>query len=89
MSQFLHIGFNWSNPPNIAGLETAFYQGIDWLRYSNNCWIVWTNSDANVWYERVRPYMVQQDSVFICRIDMRERQGYLPQWAWEWMNKPR
>jgi hypothetical protein len=87
--RFLHIGFNWSGEPKINELKPVFDNAIDWLRYTPNCWIVWTSSDPEKWYERVKPYLGTGDHVFICAVDMETRQGWLPKTTWAWIDKER
>jgi hypothetical protein len=88
--QFLHISFKFSdNDPKIEKLKPVFNKAIDWFRYTSNCWIVWTSSSSEKWYDRLRPLIKDEDSMFIVRLDMSERQGWMSKSAWEWMNTKR
>jgi|SRR5579859_1462559 len=88
--RFIHIAFNWSGAPKIKELEgPLFNQATDWMRYAPNCWVVWTYQDSNEWYRRVRPFITERDRVFICEININDRQGWMDQWAWNWLNRPR
>ena len=87
--QFLHIGFKWSKAAKTTELEPVFNKAVDWLRYAPNCWIVWTTSSAQTWYERLKPHLKQGDYLFIGRLNVSERSGWLPKWIWEWLSKPR
>jgi hypothetical protein len=87
--QFLHIAFKWSAAPKTTELEATFNQAVDWLRYTPNCWIVWTTSSAQKWFERLKPHLGASDHMFICRLDVTERNGWLPKWLWEWLGKQR
>jgi hypothetical protein len=89
VKQFLHIGFAFYGEPKVKELETIFNLALDWLRYAPNCWIVYTSSDAQKWYSRVKPLLSENEFVFIVRIDLQERQGWLPKWAWDWIKKER
>lgn len=86
---FLHIGFNWNETPKIKEIKPIFDKALDWVRYAPNCWLVWTSSTPQVWYERLMPYLGENDHVFICAVDISLRQGWLPKWIWEWIRKER
>jgi hypothetical protein len=85
----LHVGFNFKGPPKITELQPIFNKAKDWIRYAPNCWIVWTNRSANQWADLLKPKLGPEDSVFICQLDMTNRQGWLPKWVWEWLDKSR
>ena len=89
MSKFLHIGFNWSGEPKITELKPIFDLAIDWIHYAPNCWIVWTSSDPAKWYERLKPHLGTNDHMFICAVDMKTRNGWLPKSTWAWIDKTR
>jgi len=89
MKQYLHIGFCWSAPPDLKALEEKFNKSIDWVRYSKECWIVWTSSDPNTWYNRLKPLLKENDDIFIVKIDINVRQGWLPTWIWDWVKEKR
>ena len=89
MKHFLHIGFHWVSPPDVKKLEATFNAALDWVRYAPNCWIVWTSSDPNKWAERLKPFLMGKDRVFICKLDITVHQGYLQKWIWDWINKSR
>jgi hypothetical protein len=88
-ARFLHIAFDWSGEPKISDIKPAFDHAIDWVRYAPNCWIVWTTSDPERWFERLKPYLDEKDSLFICAIDINIRQGWLSQTIWDWIKKKR
>ncbi len=89
MSNFLHVAFRWHGPVKAEELEPTFNAAEDWLRYAPNCWILWTKSSAQEWHRKLKPFLSEKDHMFICRLDMSDRQGWLPQWIWDWMNKSR
>jgi hypothetical protein len=89
-TRFFHISFRFADGnPKIAELVPAFNKGLDWIRYAPNCWVVWSNSSSEVWYERLRPLISEADSMFIAAIDSEERQGWMSKSFWDWLNKDR
>ena len=85
--QLLHVSFNINGSISADTLKEKFNLGLDWIHYFSNCWIVKTNSNADKWYERLKPLLGPNDHIFICKIDLSEDQGWLPQWVWDWINK--
>jgi hypothetical protein len=88
--RFLHISFKWDNgDPKIAQLKPVFDRAPDWFRYTSNCWVVWTSLSAEKWYERLRPFLTDADTLFIVKLDVSERQGWLSKSMWDWLDKER
>lgn len=87
--KFIHIGFNWNGVPKINELLPVFNQALDWIRYAPNCWIVWTTTDTLGWHNRIVPLITQADRVFICELNISNKQGWMDKFAWDWFNKPR
>jgi hypothetical protein len=87
---FLHISFNFADKDaKINTLKPVFNKATDWFRYAPNCWLVWTGRSAEKWYELLRPHISDKDSMLIVRLDISERQGWLSESAWEWLNEER
>jgi hypothetical protein len=74
-------------PPSPEDLEPTFSKAIDWIRYAPNCWIVWTSTSPEKWYARLKPFLRGKDHVFICKLDISVRYGYLPKWIWGWIKE--
>jgi hypothetical protein len=91
MDRFLHISFTFNEGvPKVQELEPIFNAlAPDWLRYSFNCWIVWTSRPASDFFYSLKPAIGQSDSVLIVKLDMAERNGWQPKWVWEWMDRKR
>ena len=91
MNRFLHISFTFNERlPKVQELEPMFNAiAPDWLRYSPNCWIVWTARPASDFLYALKPFIGQSDSMLIVKLDMADRNGWQPQWVWEWMDRKR
>jgi hypothetical protein len=83
------VSFVWAGLPKTDALVPVFDLAIDWMRYAPNCWIIYTNTDATGWYNRLVPHMTKKDRLFICELNMQNKQGWMDQWMWDWMNKTR
>ena len=88
--QFLHIGFGFDGPPKVVELIPVFNRALDWVRYAPSCWIVWTTSSPEQWYERLKPHLTAKDHVFIVPLDLGKGYfGWLSQEVWDWLSKQR
>lgn len=90
MSKYLHIGFNFEGRPSKeAELKPIFDRAIDWIRYAPNCWIVYTSSSPQVWFDRIKPKLHKDDGFVIVEIDPKSRHGFERKEIWEWLEKDR
>jgi hypothetical protein len=62
---------------------------LDWFKYGDNVWILYTSSDAQKLYARYKPLVEPGGNVFICRLDVEDRQGWVTSRLWEWLKKER
>ena len=56
-----------------------------WARYAPNCWIVRTNESAETLVDRIRKKVSQEDSIFICEVNLQNTSGYLQKEIWDWI----
>ncbi len=56
----------------------------DWYRITSRYWVVYTTSDAEKWYRRLNKFVVNSGNLFICRLDITERQGWMSSDFWNW-----
>ncbi len=96
MRMFLHLGvrFEDSDAPDRKAIEAVLDKARDWFRYAPSCWIIYTSRPADWWCDRLRkiPRMEGHTSFLLCEMPLGEkekRSGWLPQSAWEWINKER
>jgi hypothetical protein len=91
VNRFLHISFTFNEGlPKVQELEPLFNAlSADWMRYSFNCWIVWTARPANDYLYALRAAIGQSDSVMIVKLDLSDRTGWQPKWIWDWMDRKR
>lgn len=58
-----------------------------WYRINSRYWIVYTTSDAEKWYKRLKKFVTNSGNLFICRLDTRERQGWMSGDFWDWLRE--
>jgi hypothetical protein len=91
VNRFLHISFAFNEGlPKVRELEPLFNAlAPDWLRYSFNCWLVWTARPASDFLYALRAVIGASDSIMIVKLDLSDRTGWQPEWVWQWMDRKR
>jgi hypothetical protein len=59
---------------------------LDWYRIKENLWVVYSTSTPEKLHERLKPLA---DHLFICELNISNRQGLMPKGFWEWLKKER
>lgn len=82
--RWVHISFSWPGETNTERFEAVFSKAKYWMRYSRNCWMIYTGVDLDTWRDRVRniPGMEKQN-IFLLEFDAEDVSGYLSEWIWE------
>lgn len=68
-----------------AQIEKKMNLARDWFYTSENFWILYTTSDAAKWMERLLPLAKPEGSLFISKLDSSDRQGWMHEKFWEWL----
>ena len=68
-----------------AMYEAIKHCGSAWWHYLGSVWIVNTRFTPQECYDRIKPNMDANDYLFIVDISQKERQGWLPTKAWDWL----
>ncbi len=89
MAQYVHISFNFDGATKINELLPTFNHALDWVRYAPNCWIVWTTSSAEKWYDRLKPHLTDNDHMLIVTLNLQDYSGWLPKWVLDWISEKR
>jgi len=58
-----------------------------WWHYIDNTWIIGTNKDPDEIFEHLQPY-IDEDEDYLLIIEVRRSfQGWLPEDAWDWVER--
>jgi hypothetical protein len=85
-SRFVHISFAFNGVPKMRDLEPAMTAVGDWVRYSQLCWIVWTDKPLAQIYLILQHHVDVDDQLLIADVDPRLMFGRLSPWIWQWVN---
>ena len=82
--RWIHVSFSWPAGGDEEQFKAVFNKAKDWLKYSRNCWLLYTGISTDTWSDRVRavPGMENQN-IFVYEIDPLEVDGYLSDWMWK------
>lgn len=70
-----------------ASLHNAIKSAPTWWHYIESTWIIKTEQSIEDWYNKIRTTTDGNDSFIIVDITKQNRQGWLPQKAWEWIRE--
>ncbi len=62
-------------------------KAVDWYRIDETLWILYTTSEAETWYGRLSEFVKDSGRLFICRLDVTDRQGWISEALWKWIRR--
>lgn len=68
-------------------LKKTMNLATDWYRITSRYWIVYTTSDSEKWYSRLKKFALGSGNLFICKLDISERQGWMSSNFWDWLRE--
>lgn len=89
MGSFLNIYINPKKGVTKEQIESKLNLAIDWYRYDNKAYIVYTTSDAKKWQLRLIDFVRNGGQLFIVEIDINNRSGWFNRELWNWINMER
>jgi len=87
MADFYHVSIVPRPGISQDRVQKTMDLAIDWYRYHDTCWILYTSSDATKWYGRLKGLVEPDGEVFIARLNMSDHFGYMSQELWDWIVK--
>ncbi|WP_316634716.1 hypothetical protein [uncultured Flavobacterium sp.] len=89
MKTFIHIYIKPKKGISREVIEKKISLALDWYRYDDNLYIVYTSSDISKWQERLVSYVKDSGRLFICELKISKRNGWLNKDFWIWLKKER
>ena len=84
----LLVTYNLTEPSASYGdLFDVLKSQNSWWHYLPSTWLVDTDLDAEMLYEKLKPYLRSGDHILITKLNSSERQGWLPKKAWAWIKR--
>jgi hypothetical protein len=72
--------------PKTSAIDLVLnFIGDEWIRYSLNNWIIWTEKPASEIDSLVRRQLAADDQILIFALNTDDRAGFAAPWVWEWL----
>jgi hypothetical protein len=93
MANFYHVYVMRNKDASKEQVEEELDLHLDWFRYyaflKVGVYIVYSDSEARDLVHRLSPFAKPEGSVFVCKLDVTNRQGWMSKQFWEWLRKLR
>lgn len=86
---FMHIYISPRKDITRDKVEEKINLGLDWYRYTNEIYIVYTTSDVTKWQGRLLELVDPGGFMFICEFNIRKYNGWMAKDFWDWIEKKR
>ncbi|WP_215751871.1 hypothetical protein [Gluconobacter sp. P5E10] len=70
-------------------VEEKMNKAIDWYKVDSKMWILYSSSSVEKLYARLSPLAKGGGNVFICELNIDNRQGWMSKSFWSWIKKER
>lgn len=85
MAELLHIFIAPKAGVTRQQVEEKLNLAIDWFRYTEGCYFVYTSKDIKTWDDRLSELVRPTGYVLIMEIDPYEYKGFMPKNLWPWL----
>lgn len=86
---FIHIFIKLSNESDYEQLKKIIDTALDWYKYSDNNWLIYTSSKIDVWMKYLKPLVEKKGKLFVNEINIKNHNGRMSQDFWDWLKKER
>jgi hypothetical protein len=88
-AQYYHIYLKPKPFVTMQHITPKIDEALDWFRYDDKNWIVYTTTDAKGWYDRLKHLVEPGGFVMICRFSMTDYYGLMDKALWTWISGPK
>lgn len=86
-AKFYMIYIDRDEDATYAQVEEKMNLAVDWYYIKTGLWLVYTTSDEEKWYSRLKPLTKPGGHVFICKLNVSHRQGWMKNSFWKWIRR--
>jgi len=87
MPSYYHVMIIPKKSADPHDIEETFDLALDWFRFHSTMWVIYSNQDAEIWYHRLKEFVLPGGHLFVCRLDVSDRHGWLPTAFWDWVQE--
>ena len=87
--KYYHISLNIERYPlkKYLKINTFMEESINYIKYMPNCYIMYTDICIDKIYRNIKSILDEGEHVFICELNLANRQGWLPKSVWNWIRE--
>lgn len=87
--KYYHISLNIERSPlkKYLNINVFMEQSLNYIKYMPNCYIMYTDLNIDEIYRNIKSVLEEDEHVFICEINLANRQGWLPKSVWKWIKE--
>lgn len=89
MAKFYHIYINPKKGITKEVIEKKLNLAIDWYRYDDKVYIVYSTSDVKKWQSRLIEFVKNGGQLFIVELNINNRSGWFNSDFWNWIKSDR
>ena len=68
-----------------AQVEQKLDLAIDWFRYADGCYLVYTSKQIKTWCVRLHPFVDPGGHLLLLDVDPHDYNGWMPKDLWPWL----
>ena len=87
MADLLHIYIKPNTGVTTAQVEEKLNLALDWFKYRDQCYLVYTSKPLSVWSDRFRDIVRPSGYILILPIDLHDYKGFMPKAIWPWLKE--
>ncbi|NQU85155.1 MAG: hypothetical protein HQ541_05280 [Mariniphaga sp.] len=88
-AKFYHIHIIPNEGVTKKDIQKKIELSLDWFKYGKSVWIIYSNSDVKKLWVRYKPLITPGGNLFICELNVNNRNGWMNKAFWNWLQKPR
>lgn len=89
MAKFYHIYITPKYGVSQDDIKQKMDKSLDWFRYDDDIYVVYSTSTVPKLTARFKPLVEPDGRLFICELNIKERNGWMSKSFWEWIKKDR
>ncbi len=87
MANFYHVFIESKKDITYEQVKAKMDLALDWFRCNSNTWVLYTTSDEDKLRERFKSIVEPEGNLFICKLNIDKRNGWMVKDFWEWIKK--
>jgi hypothetical protein len=72
-----------------AEIERKLNLALDWFKYDESIWIIYSTATIEIWMKRLKPFAQAGGNLFICELNISNRNGWMSKDFWKWLREKR